>query len=123
MKIIAYIASDNDAGKELEKAIEFIIPENRTEVFRSPQSLLKRISQPGNRPSIIVLMPADRQDFSELLKIRKQLIEFRVLLILPDRDKDTVEKGHTFYPRFISYIDEDFSAVSMVLTKMARIYK
>ena len=42
----------------------------------------------------------------------------RLILILPDREKGTISKGHLFRPRYLTYADGDFLDVAAVLAKM-----
>ena len=43
----------------------------------------------------------------------------RKIIILPDGEQVTISLAHKLYPRFLSYIDSDFSDVAAVLKKMA----
>ncbi|MCJ7779472.1 MAG: hypothetical protein MUQ27_01475, partial [Acidimicrobiia bacterium] len=47
--------------------------------------------------------------------IRDLLDRIRIILILPDRNKDTINKGHTLFPRFLTYVDGNFDWVTAVL--------
>jgi len=56
-----------------------------------------------------------------MLGIRDLLAETKIILLLPDRKRATVSKGHNLYPRFLTYMDGDFSDVAAVLQKMVSI--
>ena len=56
----------------------------------------------------------------EFLLIRDLLADIPVILILPDRKKETIHLGHKLCPRFLSYTDSNFSDVALVLSKMMR---
>ena len=59
-----------------------------------------------------------KEDLLNLLFIRNLLQDIRIILILPDREKDTIEKGHRLYPRFMSYLDGDLEEVAAVLNNV-----
>ncbi|NVM57217.1 MAG: hypothetical protein HWN51_03755 [Desulfobacterales bacterium] len=67
---------------------------------------------------IAVLLAASREELSDILSIRDLLTDIRVILVLPDRDDDTIAKGHTLRPRFFTYADSDFVEIAAVLSKM-----
>jgi hypothetical protein len=67
---------------------------------------------------IVILVANSKKELSGFFSIRDQLSDMRTVLILPDREDDTLSQGHALYPRFLSYIDSDFAALSKVLEKM-----
>ena len=50
--------------------------------------------------------------------IHDLLIDIRLIIILPDRQADTIEIAHALHPRFLSYIDNNFKDVNVVLNRM-----
>jgi hypothetical protein len=42
----------------------------------------------------------------------------RIILVLPDRDDETVAMGHRLRPRMVSYNDGDYLDVAAVLIRM-----
>ena len=67
----------------------------------------------------IAVILAESRD--ELLKIH-DLIDWswnlRIILILPDHERETISIGCKLHPRFTSYIDSNFNVVGAVLEKM-----
>ena len=61
-----------------------------------------------------------REDLVDLLSIRNLLDDLRVILLLPNREKETINKGHTLRPRFLTYADSNLLNVAAVLSKMLR---
>jgi hypothetical protein len=83
-------------------------------------SLSRRLRQPRHNLAVAVLVAASRQELLELLSIRDLLDGIRIILVLPDRQDDTIAKGHRLYPRFLTFADSDFLDVAAVLSKMLR---
>ncbi len=118
MKLILYSNGTNIAGKQLQQVIESMIPVKMREIYRTTESLSSRFRQPGITDIIAVLFAASKEELSDILLIRKLLSDLRVILILPDRENETIKQGHTLYPRYVSYADTDFKDVAAVLRKM-----
>jgi hypothetical protein len=118
MNLLFYSTMENGAGARLQGVIEEIAPQDKIEIHRTIASLSPRLRRPANDVSIALFLAASREDLAEILSIRGLLSDVRTILILPDREKDTIAKGHSFRPRFISYIDSDFTDVAAVLSKM-----
>ena len=53
-----------------------------------------------------------------MLSLRKLLSDLRLILILPDRDRDTVMSAHALRPRFLTYADGNLDDIAAVLRKM-----
>ena len=55
--------------------------------------------------------------FDWVEQLEKQLKKFRLVVILPSKDKETVILGNKLHPRFLSYTFGNFSVVKTVLKK------
>ena len=118
MTLIYYTPTSNSAGERLRKAINAVVPAKRTEIYRTIGSLSRRLRQPTYNLNIAILLAAGRKELSDLLSLRDLFRDIRIILLLPDRKKETISKGHKLYPRFLSYIDTDFTDVAAVFEKM-----
>jgi hypothetical protein len=63
-------------------------------------------------------LAANKEDLLYLVANKELIWNLRVILILPDREEDTVTKGHLLRPRFLTYADGNFLDVATVLGKM-----
>ena len=114
MQMLFY--AKNGAGENILNSIESLFSE--VEVFRSMIGLSARFRQPLEDPTITVLIAQTREELENLLLIRDLLRDVRIVLVLPDRDAETIAKGHVLQPRFFSYLDADAGQVNAVLKKM-----
>jgi len=87
------------------------------EIFHSFKSLESRLFKPMFEETIVVMHLTDREQLGRAFSIKELLHEMKLILILPDRQAQTIAKGHKLFPRFISYADNDFSDVKAVLKK------
>ena len=100
--------------------IEGLGVNEKIEIYRNIDSFTKRLRKPTFDIDISILMAANKKQFSDLLFIKEALRDIKIILILPDRESDTISRGHKLYPRFVSYIDSDFKEVGAVLEKMIK---
>ena len=123
MRLLLYAPASEGVGERLQGMIEGLVPKNTMEVCRSIESLSRRLRQPADDLSIAaVLLAARSEDLLGLLSIRDLLRDVRIILILPDREANTIAQGHTLRPRFLSYTDSDFTDVLAVLGKCLESY-
>jgi hypothetical protein len=121
MNILYYATETEGSGERLQRVIETLVPEETREVYRTIDSLSSRLCQPKDYYlTIAVLLAASRKDLADILSIHDLLCDIRIILILPDRENDTIAWGHSLQPRYLSYIDSDFTDVAAVLGKMMR---
>lgn len=120
MNLLSYAPVTDGVNDRLQRVIEGLVPKQDTEIYRTIDSLSHRLRQPRHNLAVAVLLAASRQDLLELLSIRDLLDGIRIILVLPDRQDDTIAKGHRLYPRFLTYADSDFLDVAAVLSKMLR---
>lgn len=118
MKVLFYSHSINGAGKKVKEILDELIPKKNLEIHRSIVSLSQRLRTPTFDVGISVLLASAKKELSDLLSIRDQLLDLRIVLILPDREDDTISQGHTLYPRFLTYTDGNFRDLRAVLHKM-----
>lgn len=106
------------AGNRLRKSIEPVVSCQHLEIQRSIKELSKRLNRFPREIDLAVLFAASKDQLSELLSLRELLNDVRIILILPDRGRETISKGHLLRPRFLSYADGDLTDVIAVLSKM-----
>ena len=121
MSVILYAPPGNSSGDRLQRVVEGLVPDKKIEIYRSIEKLFRRLRQPFYRELIGAFQVADQQELSEFLAHRDMLNDLRFILVLPDNKKSTVSKALKLYPRYISYVDGNFSDVAAVLQKMLSI--
>lgn len=122
MKILFYASPQRDDGEKVRSIIEALVPKQRIETYRTTDTLSRRLRRPIGGLTIALLFTSTKEDFHDLLSLHDLLTDLRILLILPDREADTVSKALSLRPRFFTYADSDFSEVSAVLAKMLKVY-
>ena len=100
--------------------MEIVVPEGKRTTYRDIQTLSQRLREPAEGQRIVLLTASSRQDLSLIQSIRGLLSDESIILILPDREADTIAMGHSLHPRFLTYMDSDFTELPGVLVKMLR---
>lgn len=118
MRLLLYTPVSGEFSEQLQRMIEEIIPFNDVEVYRSIENLSHRLRQCPHDLFIAVLHAARRKDLSDILSIRDFLNDIRIILLLPDKDEETLAQGHILRPRFVSCADSALADVRAVLDKM-----
>jgi hypothetical protein len=118
MSIVLYSNESGKIAQRLQKIIKGLRPEDRMEVFQNIDLLIERLRKPRGDMNIAVLLSTNRADLLEILSIKDLFEDIRTILILPDRDDETIARGHRLRPRFITFVDSDFKDVAAVLHKM-----
>lgn len=119
MNLILYSKS-NSVGRRLRKIVHDTIREGQVEIFPVLEEFSLRLRRTVGSITVVVLVASTLEELDVLLRDGEVVREVRSILILPDRSPETVSKGHTLYPRFVSYIDSDFKDFEAVLKKMNR---
>ncbi|MBE9582058.1 MAG: hypothetical protein IMF18_10615 [Proteobacteria bacterium] len=120
MSLLFYSTSAKGPGERLHRVIEVLVPKREIEIFRTIESLTRRLHRPGlgHNMTIAVFLAASKEELSELVSIRNLLADLRIILVLADAQGDTIAKGHTLRPRFLTDVDSDFLDIVAVLGKM-----
>jgi hypothetical protein len=100
--------------------IEKLNPKMGLELHRSNVSLAQRLRLPLRGIPIAVLHLTRKEDLTDVLSIKDLLGDIRIILRLPDREEETVSKGHILRPSFLVYPDSELREVTEVLKKMLR---
>lgn len=103
----------------LRQACENAIYSQALEILNTYDDLKRCLQPPKKDTLILIILAGNLARLNEIEGLRDYLTDVRTLLVLPDRGPVTLSVGHTFYPRYISYVDSDFDDVAAVLRKMA----
>ena len=118
MNVILFSSVKNEQGERLERVIELFFSKRRVEKYRDLEAFGKKLHEPYNHKDVILLSPASKEELLRLLALQDLLSGMRIILVLPDRDEETVSMGHRLRPRMVSYNDSDYLDVAAVLTRM-----
>lgn len=116
--ILFYMKDLNEVECELQGAIEKMVPKGQFEMFKTIEELSAKLRMSEHGLPIVVLLASDAGDLKDVLSLKPIFTDIRIILILPDRENDTVTMGHSLHPRFMSYRDTNCHEAAAVLGKM-----
>jgi hypothetical protein len=122
-KLILYSKDKNEFSMELEKMIEKLTSNKNIEIYRATLDLTLRLRMPLCESALAILVISDEKDLKNILSIQSLLINMRVVLILPDRNNDTIAAGHSLHPRYLSFKDNGLKDMKAVLARMITVDK
>jgi hypothetical protein len=120
MQLLLYSGGESGNNKRLEAAVHRVVPKGRIELFKSLIDLRERLRTPVEPDSIAVLSASNREELRQMQLLRGLLPEIYVVLVIPDRQKSTIELAHLLLPRFLSRQSDDFKDLGKVLDKIYR---
>jgi hypothetical protein len=120
LKTLLYLPHADTVGERLLCTIEGLAINEKIEIYRRIDSLSQRLREPIYDIDVSILMIPNTKQLSEILLLKEQLRDIKTILILPDRQRNTISSGHKLYPRYISFIDGDFKDIEAVLEKMIK---
>ncbi len=122
MASIIYIPSENDLEHRFLALLEMAIPKKKFEICHSVGELSARLGMPLSNVKVAVLFAATRAEIMQILSLGDLIADVKSIVVLADDDRDTMMKAHTLRPRYITWLDSDFSNVVSVLKNMVDLY-
>ena len=118
MKILFYSSTAEDPGTGFEARLKDLLPAGSLEIYRSLGELSQRLQGLYDHETIIILQARDTKQLVHMVSLRDQFQGVRIILLVPDREEETLLFAHRLRPRFLSTNEGDFSDVMSVLQKM-----
>lgn len=119
MKLLLYTSDNSSNSIRLRILVESVMQDAASlETCQSMEALHERFRNPVKDISVAVLVFSSLDELLELQQLEKYIHELRLVLILPDNDRSTIDQAHKLRPRFVADINSDFTVVKVVLKKM-----
>ena len=119
MGILIY-ANPKDSSKERLFNEISIIPKLGPIIVHDHETFAHTLRWNVSDPKVIVFLAFDHDDLAFILSQKKLISDYRLIMILPDSNEESVSKGHSLYPRFLTCRDGGFKDVAAVLEKMLK---
>lgn len=115
MNVLLYATQKEEGSARLREVIEEVVPRGVVETFRTSYRLIRRLCQPCDDLIIALLAPANKLKLVEILSFRALLQGAQVILVLPDKDEDTVSKAQDLNARLVTFADSDLGDITIEL--------
>jgi len=118
MMLLLYAKARNGVSQELKQILNGRSSDACLETYSNLDDLFQRLRQPRLNLKIGVLSIGSEAELDRLLTIRELLSDMRLVLVLSDKDPQTVSKAHALAPRFITFTDAGIDPLVSVVEKM-----
>ncbi len=115
MNLFLYLPRPGGRGDDLLSAVAPFVSQGSLEVFPDLKSFSDGIRRPKNALSIALIWNPTKEDLRKVGSMRDLLSGVRILLVLPDQEKETIALAHKIFPTYITYIDGDIFEIVSVL--------
>lgn len=118
MRLLLYSGKQDEITDFLMREMRKLILGGPIDVCRTIEAFHHRLTTLGSSPDIAVIMIRWKKELGMLVSLKELLADVDSIVILPDREDETISQGHKLYPRFLTYMDGDLGDVGDVLKKM-----
>lgn len=119
MRIFFYQKANERIRPKLPDLLGELPPGSVMERFQTLEALINRLGDFLPEPPVAILWIGSSEDLFDVLSFRNLFDGLRIILVLPNRSKETIAEAHHLRPRFIAFEDEDCAILVAVLKKMA----
>ena len=118
MQILLYSPSGDEFGERLRQALSEVLRVGRVEVLRQLNGLIQRLRMPISALGMLIFVPANRQELSVVSSFLTEMPGLQIVLVLPDRESETLAMARTLRPRFLAYLNGDYSELMEVVKEI-----
>jgi hypothetical protein len=119
MTLFLYAPETSAPWVEIENVLkDTVSPRGEVKIFRTINNLSRSLRQPKNDLTIVVLLPAEREDILDAFNIQHLFRNTRVILVIPDLEKETIALAHRLRPRYLTYVHGNVPALQTVIHNM-----
>lgn len=118
MGVLLFSSNGKESEEKLIRAVNGLARQHPLEVFHTIETISRRFRQPKKDLELMVVLAGSREDLQSLLLVKDLFFNIPLILILPDSDQETLKMGFKLLPRFVSFKDDSFRDVKMVVEKM-----
>ena len=116
--LLLYAKGQNGVSQALKPILNGGSPGVCLEAYADLEDLFHRLRKPRLNLKIGILSIGCETELDRLLTIRELLSDMRLVLVLSDKDPQTVSKAHALAPRFITFTDAGIDPLVSVIEKM-----
>jgi hypothetical protein len=115
MHIAIYADAESQPFKRLHDAITLADVGQPPEVHSDLNLFCMCFRAVAYHPDLIIIMPTCLDELEALAVVRDLFASIRTIVILPEREPPTISLGHLFHPSFITFDDDDFQDLALIL--------
>ncbi|MFH1154170.1 MAG: hypothetical protein V1793_10150 [Pseudomonadota bacterium] len=118
MRGILYYRPENPSGEQLLTLLKPIFTDHILSCHRTVEHLSRDLKQSANDQGIAILCLDTYKDLSAMLEIRDLFWKHRIVLILPDMERETVARAVQLFPRYMTAPDQGLNDIKDVVSRL-----
>lgn len=118
MNLFFCSTTNGKIGDKLLSFIEKLVPKKKIKIFQEFNGFYRKLRQYRYVRPVAILLVANKQELLNIFSFRNLLQEVRIVLILPDREEDTIEIGQCLSPSLLCFSDSDLNEIYSILVKI-----
>ncbi|MFH1155458.1 MAG: hypothetical protein V1793_16755 [Pseudomonadota bacterium] len=118
MRCILYYRPENSSGKQLLALLKPLFKKHVLICHNSVPDLARELRQSANNEGIALLFIDSQEDLGDILAIMDLFWKHRIVLILPDMERETLARAVPLSPRYITSPEQGLSDIREVLIKL-----
>ena len=118
MELICFVPSNKHLSRLDSDVLDDLKSVDNVDIYKTFENFSERLSKPKKLDTIIIICPESMQDFKKLISYKNFLNNTKNILVLPDREKETLDLALLFFPRFYIFADQDFKQIGEIVKKM-----
>jgi hypothetical protein len=115
MQIHLFISDSAPSRNRLKAKLQDILLTGTVIKYQNPDAFGRIIPRDYNETVASVIMAANTEELSRLAQIKFFWDRSKNILILPDKESETIKLAHKIRPVFMTSMDSDFSEVVLIL--------
>jgi hypothetical protein len=115
MNILYYNPGRNITGKRLLATIRSDGVADHVDVYRTLDAFSERLRQPARDKTVAIVLTPTEKDLLDIYFIKYLFCKVPVILLLPDRQRDTTAIGRRCGSRSMFHIDAESSEITKAL--------
>lgn len=118
MELMMYAKNLKGKGEQIQVALNSINGDREIGTFDTLDELKLWLLTADHNEAVIVLVAEKREELAELMQALPLFRKVKIILMLPDREPETIKIGYKLEPRFLSFLDGGFSILSEIVKNM-----
>ncbi|MEH0020511.1 MAG: hypothetical protein V6Z89_12700 [Desulfobacter sp.] len=116
LRVVLYCRGNTETEHKLLETVRNVVPGDRISHYQDMAGISQTLATPGSK--ILVIVIQDSGELDAFVRIREQLQDRAIILILPDDGPEIMHRSLALYPKYISNSRTQFTDVGLVLEKI-----
>ena len=115
MRLLVYAREGGGAARRLETEVRGLGSCALVNWSRDLEHLCRLLRTIRHADTIGLILAFDSSELDALLQMKDLFRDIPLVVILPDRDAETVSKGYGLAPRYLDFLDGDLGDVTEIV--------